>query len=152
MKNLSILVFLIILGLAFVGCKESEDAASNEQSYFWYTIKSTDSTYISDSPYGYYRILITDSRISGTNWVDVWYRANDGSIFRPVPFTDNTLNVSYWVIYVGNGNVGWRTPSSSVGDQIVIFYSPAIAKNMSINKYRELFPEFEFSTLLKAGE
>lgn len=77
------------------------------------------------TPYGYYTVKVSDARINPGNWIDVWFTATNGSIFRPNPSWDSTLLVWYNIVYVYDGYFTYRTLLDETAHPLVIFYAPA---------------------------
>jgi len=97
-----------------------------EINYWVHTIDSSE-VYFLDP---YYMVEIIDSRITAGYWFDIWWIALDGSLFRMAPFWDEVNSVWYYIAYLYEGALAYRTPIDETGLQLVIFYAPAGAKGL----------------------
>ena len=88
--------------------------------YYTYTIQASNISYLGVNNY---LVTIPSTLFSGAYWSDVWFVANDGSIYRPAPFYANGL--WYGIIYNSTGSVSFRSDANLTGLPIYVFYTVA---------------------------
>ena len=99
-----------------------------------HTITSSDVTYVSDSPYGYYLHTITSPMISASYWNDIRFINLGGTLVEFDPLWDATLGIHYLRIEIGDGAFAYASMTSMVGFDIVMFVAPTtFAGYFSIN-------------------
>jgi len=122
-RKLLLLLILPLLILVIYGCNvNSEEKAENSDlettvineapkiEYWMHTIQYEDVYYIYDDP-----------RLSGDYWYDVWFFADDGSLFRLAPVYDENISVWYYIIYLYDGSLAFNSGFDMSGVTMVIF-------------------------------
>lgn len=92
--------------------------------YWFHEITASDQVYVPGTPYGVYRITITDDRLGAADWVDLWVvddSTGANNWRRLAPFYSETLGIWYYIWYTYRGALVFQSPMSEVGTTIVIF-------------------------------
>ncbi len=159
-RKLLLLLILPLLILVIYGCNvNSEEKAENSDiettvineapkiEYWMHTIQYEDVYYIYDDPYGYYQIVYDDPRLSGDYWYDVWFFADDGSLFRLAPVYDENISVWYYIIYLYDGSLVFNSGFDMSGVTMVIFRMMVEAVKGEPIEQRRIFDVRDYITV-----
>ena len=118
------LVLLSVVALVFV---TSCDLFNIEPDIFYWdhTLTSSEVTYFSDSPYGYYVVAYRDTRFTSDSWFDIWAHKDIGGGMTPLgPLYDVDLGITYYRLDIYSGKLEFLSPSDIAGSTIRIYTAP----------------------------